>query len=64
MVVRLYETYNRRSKATINFGFDVQKVALSDLCENKIKDVKVKGNSVTLDVNPFEIVTLIVKKGK
>ena len=64
LVVRLYETYNRRGKATIKFGFDVQKVNLSDLCENKTKEIKVKNNSVTLDFKPFEIITLVVKTEK
>ncbi|MBQ7353740.1 MAG: alpha-mannosidase [Clostridia bacterium] len=60
-VVRLYEAKNYRSKATIKFGFDISEAYLGNLCERKLKPLTIKNNSVTLDIKPFEIVTLIVK---
>ena len=60
-VVRMYETKNARTKATVKFGFDVNEVYVSDLSEKKLRKLPVKNNSVSLDVKQFEIVTLIVK---
>ncbi|MBE6664502.1 MAG: alpha-mannosidase [Ruminococcaceae bacterium] len=60
-VVRLYETKNSRTRATVNFGFDVNEVYIADLNEKKQKKLAVKNSSVSLDIKPFEIVTLIIK---
>lgn len=60
-IVRLYEAKNYRTRATVSFGFDVSEVYLGNLCEKKLKKLNVKNNKVSLDVKPFEIVTLIVK---
>lgn len=60
-IVRLYESKNFRTKTTVSFGFDVSEAYLGNLCEKKLKPLTVKNNSVTLDIKPFEIVTLILK---
>ena len=60
-VIRLYESKNYRTRTTVKFGFDVNEAYLGNLCERKIKPLTVKNNSVTINVKPFEIVTLIVK---
>jgi len=61
VVVRLFESRNRKTKATIKFGFDVKEVALCDMMENEVKQMKVKDNCITIDAHGFEIVTLKVK---
>ncbi|MBO5111157.1 MAG: alpha-mannosidase [Clostridia bacterium] len=61
VIVRAYETKNTRTKATFTFGFDVSEVALCDLSENELQKLPVRGRTVTVPVNPFEIVTLKVK---
>jgi alpha-mannosidase len=60
-VVRFYEAKNARTRTTVKFGFDVNEVYLADLSEAPKKKLTVKNNTVTLDVKPFEIVTLLVK---
>jgi alpha-mannosidase len=61
IVIRMYETKNTRTKATVKFGFDVSEAYLANLSEKEQKKLTVKNNSVTLDVKPFEIITLMVK---
>ena len=60
IIVRLYEAKRIRSNATINFGFDVKKVYITDMLENIEKEVVVKDNAITLPINTFEVVTLKV----
>ena len=60
-IVRLYDCKNARTKATVSFGFDVSEVYLGNLSEKKLKKLNVKNNKVTLEIKPFEIVTLIAK---
>lgn len=60
-VIRMYETYNRRTNARVEFGFDVKKCYIADMSENILKELKVNKNSVELEVKPFEIVTLMVE---
>ena len=59
-VIRMYETKNSHTRATVRFGFDVGDVYLGNISEKKLKKLSVKDNSVTLDIKPFEIVTLIL----
>ena len=61
VIVRAYETKNIRGKATLTFGFDVTEVSLCDLSENELQKLPIRGRSVTVPVNPFEIVTLKVR---
>lgn len=60
-VVRLYECKNFRTRTSVTFGFDVSEAYIGNLSEKKLKKLTVKNNTVSLDVKPFEIVTLIVK---
>ncbi|MBQ7907541.1 MAG: alpha-mannosidase [Clostridia bacterium] len=60
-IVRLYEAKNYRTRTTVSFGFDVSEVYLGNLSEKKLKKLSVKNNKVSLEIKPFEIVTLIVK---
>ena len=61
-VVRMYESWNKRvNGAKLTFGFDVKSAVLCDLMENEIEPLAVENNSVTLNVKPYEIVTVKVK---
>ena len=57
-VIRMFDTYNRRSNATVSFGTSVKKAVLCDLMENEIKEIPVKDNKINLLIKPFEIVTI------
>ncbi len=58
IIVRLYEYFDRRTRAEIAFGVKVKQVFLCDMLENNIKELAVCDNVVNLDVLNFEIVTL------
>ncbi|MBO5286540.1 MAG: alpha-mannosidase [Clostridia bacterium] len=60
-IIRLYETKNSHVRTTVKLGFDISEAYLGNLSEKKQRALKIKSNSVTFDVKPFEIVTLIVK---
>ncbi len=60
-VVRLYDCKNVRTKTNVTFGFDITEAYLGNLSEKKLKKLTVKSNTVSIEVKPFEIVTLIVK---
>jgi len=61
IIVRLYECHSTKAKTKISFGFDVKSAATVDLMESNLSDLKVKNNSVTVELNPFEIYTIRLK---
>lgn len=61
IIVRGYESYNKRTKVTLKFGFDVKEAAICDLLENDVENLTVKDNSVSFTAKPFEIITIKVK---
>ena len=58
IILRLYEGKKTRSHFDLKLGFDVKEAYLCDLLENDIQKVDVKKNTVSLDIKPFEIITL------
>jgi alpha-mannosidase len=62
LVLRMYEAYNKKANATITLGFEPKRVTLVGLMEDEISEVAVCGNSFTLPVKPFEIVTVKVER--
>ena len=58
IIVRLFENERTRGKATLHAGFDVAEARIVNLLEEDIEPVEVDGNSVTLDLKPYQIVTL------
>jgi len=65
LVIRAYESKNYHTKTEFTLGFEAKSVEIADLLENPETslDVAVSGGKTTftLDVKPFEIITLIVK---
>ena len=57
VVIRLFDAWDKKSRPTVNLGFDAENIWLCDLMENKQEKLG-SGNSVKLDVKNFEIVTL------
>lgn len=60
IIIRLYDSWNRKSNPTLNFGFDAKKITLCDMMENPIEEIG-SGISVNLKVKNFEIITLLVE---
>ena len=60
MIVRLYDAWGRKSNPTLKFGFAARKISLCDLMEQPLSEIGA-GNEVTLRVNNYEIVSLLVE---
>ncbi len=59
-VVRLYETWNNKSKCTLSFNREIKKAYVTNLIEEVENELDVKNGKVELDFNPFEIKTIKV----
>jgi alpha-mannosidase len=62
VVLRVFEHANIRAEATISFGLKVKSVRTVNLMEEgPSKPLDIKDNKLTLNLRPFEIVTLLVE---
>ena len=61
-IIRAYEAHNRRTNAEFEVGFDVSKAYICDLMENELEEIVIKDNKFTLNIKPFEICTIKIKK--
>lgn len=62
MVVRMYEAFDSRCKATVTVPEGFTKAYLCGTLENELEELPMTGNSVTVPVKNFEIITLKFKK--
>jgi len=60
-IIRLYETHGKAIEAVLQFSKPVKFTWKTDLMENKENELGVSNNTVTLHVNPYEIVTLVTE---
>ncbi len=60
LIVRLYETFNRRTKAELCFGGTIQSAAECNMLEEEKKALAPAGSRVTLELKPYEIKTIRV----
>ncbi len=58
VIVRLYDAYNQKSHPTLTFGFDFKEAYICNLIEENEAKLDFTGQSITLPVKNFEIVTL------
>ena len=58
MIVRLYEAFDRRSKAVISVAEGFKKAYLCSLLEDELEDLPFDGTKLLLPVRNFEIITL------
>lgn len=61
LIVRGYESFNKRTKVKLTFGFDISEAAVCDLMENEEAPLPVTENSVEFEAKPFEIITVKVR---
>jgi alpha-mannosidase len=62
IVLRLFEHANIRANATIHFGVPVKSVRIVNLMEEgDSKPLNLTDNSITLNLRPFEIATLLIE---
>ncbi len=60
LIVRLYENERNRGPVRLRFGIDVAEVRRCTILEEDGQVMAVSGNAVTLDLRPYEIVSLRV----
>ena len=60
MIIRLYDANGKGSKATLDFAKCIAKACVVDLNEICQKDLSPAGNSVSVEVGPYEVVTIAV----
>jgi alpha-mannosidase len=57
-VVRLYEAWGRRGPVTVHAPWRVRRATVTDLLERELADVPSVGAEISLDMTPFQIITL------
>ncbi len=63
VVLRCYESLGGQATATFTFGFPVRSASVTDLLERTLNELTVQDNSaVTMQLRPFEVVTLRVSR--
>jgi alpha-mannosidase len=60
LIVRLYEAHNQRGRGTLTFATSILSAQECDLLEELIDDISYQGNTLSFQVNPFEIKTFRV----
>lgn len=60
-ILRMYECYNRRTKATVCCGANILEVKECDLLENEIGSLNTTDNKFTFEIMPYEIKTFKIK---
>lgn len=61
VIIRIYEYKNIRERVRVDFGIAVEKVYECDLLENITAAAKVNGNSLSFEINPYEIKTFLLE---
>ena len=60
-VLRMYESKNQRERVKITFASELSEAVICNLLEEEETVPEVSGNTVELQIEPFEIITLKVK---
>ena len=58
VIVRLYESQRRRGPVTLTVSFPVRAAWRTNLLEENLASISICGSAVTLNLRPFEIVTV------
>jgi alpha-mannosidase len=63
MIVRLYESQRKRGAARLSTGFPLAAAWETNLLEENQRELEVEQDGLTLQVRPFQIVTLRLMPG-
>ncbi|MGW2865955.1 glycoside hydrolase family 38 N-terminal domain-containing protein [Streptomyces sp. NPDC001205] len=63
VVVRLYESAGGRARATLRPGFPCSRAQFTDLLERPLDEAPLSADGVALELRPFQIVTLRLRRG-
>ena len=64
LIVRLYESKRHRGSCNLRFGFPIKEVWRTNLIEEDLESIPIKNAAVSIDCNPYQIITLRVIQGK
>ena len=62
LVVRMYEAWGRRGPVTLRAPWEVGRATFTDLLERETGTAPTRGDAVTLDMGPFQIVTVSLER--
>ncbi|MFF4690189.1 alpha-mannosidase [Streptomyces sp. NPDC001307] len=63
VVVRLYESRGGRARGVLRTGFPLAGASVTDLLERPLEDAEVADGGVPVDLRPFQILTLRLRRG-
>ncbi|MGN0549430.1 MAG: alpha-mannosidase [Acutalibacteraceae bacterium] len=58
LIIRGYESWNKRTSVRLDFGFDVSSACLCGALEDELEPLTVNSNSLSFKAKPFEIITV------
>ena len=61
LVVRLYDAWGRRGPVTLQAPWKLRRAVRTDLLERELSELPVDDYTVSFDIAPFEIVTLLLE---
>ena len=61
LIIRMYEFFNSRTKATLEFSREIEEAFECNLMERNLEEAKFEGEKIEFTINPFEIKTFKVK---
>ena len=61
LIIRMYEFFNSRTKATLEFSMEIEEAFECNLMERNLEEAKFEGEKIEFTINPFEIKTFKVK---
>ncbi len=61
LVVRLYDAWGRRGPVTLQAPWRLRRAVRTDLLERELSELPVDDYTVSFDISPFEIVTLLLE---
>ena len=60
-VIRLYECFGQRTKATLTLGFEAERAFRASMMEDRLAEEAICGGRISLELKPYEIVTLLIE---
>ncbi|MFD8820429.1 glycosyl hydrolase-related protein, partial [Streptomyces sp. NPDC059627] len=62
VVVRIYESRGGRARGALRTGFPLAGAQVTDLLERPLEDAATDGDSVSVELRPFQILTLRLRR--
>ena len=60
IIIRMYDSANRKSRPVLDFGFPAAKAYLCDMLENNLNELELDGEKLSVSLSNFEVKTIRV----